>query len=118
MFMEDKKKQRRKPKPRSTEVETKHRIDSVYKLLAEGQSRTQIVQFVCEKWGVTDRTADNYMRDARKLLLADCEMERPAWIAEALQRLRVIEQKAMAKNQPASAINAINLQAKLIGIEL
>ena len=45
-------------------------------------------------------------------------MERPAWIAEALQRLRVIEQKAMAKNQPASAINAINLQAKLIGIEL
>ena len=103
---------------RSTKVEYEHRVNAVYKLLSEGNSRTQVVQFVCEKWGVSDRTADEYAKAARKKLLHDCEMERPAWIAEALQRLRVIEQKAMAKNQPASAINAINLQAKLIGIEL
>jgi hypothetical protein len=103
---------------RSTKVESAHRVNAVYKLLAEGYSRTQITQFCSEKWGVTERTADEYSRFAREKLLHDCEMERPAWIAEALQRLRVIEQKAMAKNQPASAINAINLQAKLIGIEL
>jgi hypothetical protein len=58
------------------------------------------------------------MRRAREKLMEDCELERPAWIAEALQRLRIVEQQAMKKNQPASAINAIQLQAKLIGIEL
>ena len=103
---------------RSTKVETEHRVAAVYKLLSEGNSRAQVFHFVVEKWGVSERMGDEYMKHARKKLLADCEMERPAWIAEALQRLRVIEQKAMAKNQPASAINAINLQAKLIGIQL
>ena len=103
---------------RSTKTEYEFRVAATYKLLAEGNSRGQILQFVSDKWGVTERTGDAYIAAARKKLLSDCEMERPAWIAEALQRLRVIEQKAMAKNQPASAINAINLQAKLIGIEL
>ena len=103
---------------RSTKVESEHRVNAVYKLLSEGHSRSQVIQFCSEKWGVTDRTGDQYMKYAREKLLADCEMERPAWIAEALQRLRIIEQQAMKKNQPASAINAINLQAKLIGIQL
>lgn len=103
---------------RSTKLEAEHRVNACYKLLAQGQSRTQIVVFCAEKFGIGERQTENYIARAREKLLEDCEMERPAWIAEALQRLRVIEQKAMDKNQPASAINAINLQAKLIGIEL
>ncbi len=103
---------------KSTNLEVTHRVNAVYKLLAEGQSRTQVLQFCSEKWGVGERQGENYVARAREKLINDCEMERPAWIAEALQRLRTIEQKAMAKNQPASAINAITLQAKLIGIEL
>lgn len=103
---------------KSTKLEVLHRVNSVYKLLAEGQSRTQVLQFCSEKWGVGERQGEIYLARAREKLTDDCEMERPAWIAEALQRLRTIEQKAMAKNQPASAINAITLQAKLIGIQL
>ena len=103
---------------RSTKLEAEHRVNACYKLLAQGQSRTQIVVFCAEKFGIGERQTENYIARAREKLLEDCEMERPAWIAEALQRLRVIEQKAMDKNQPASAINAITLQAKLIGIQL
>ena len=103
---------------RSTKVETEHRINAVYKLLSEGQSRSQVIQFVSEKWGVTDRTADQYMQRAREKLLEDCEMERPAWIAEALQRLRTYEQAAYKQKQNQTAINSIQAQAKLIGIDL
>ena len=103
---------------RSTKVETEHRVNAVYKLLSEGQSRSQIIQFVSEKWGVTDRTADQYMARAREKLLEDCEMERPAWIAEALQRLRTYEQAAYKQKQNQTAINSIQAQAKLIGIDL
>ena len=45
---------------------------------------------------------DTYIAEARDKLLADCELERPAWVAEALQRLRVLEQKASKKNQTES----------------
>ena len=103
---------------RSTKVETEHRVNTVYKLLSEGNSRSQVIQFCSEKWGVTDRQGDTYMARAREKLLADCEMERPAWIAEALQRLRTYEQAAYKEKQNQTAINSIQAQAKLIGIEL
>ena len=46
-------------------------------------------------------------------------MERPAWIAEALQRLRTYEQAAYKKRQnQVTAINSVQAQAKLIGIDL
>ena len=103
---------------RSTKVEAAHRVNAVYKLLSEGNSRGQIIQFCSDKWGVTDRTADEYTRVAREKLLADCEMERPAWIAEALQRLRTYEQAAYKQKQNQTAINSVQAQAKLIGVEL
>ena len=103
---------------RSTKVETEHRINAVYKLLSEGQSRSQVIQFCSEKWGVTDRQGETYMARAREKLMEDCEMECPAWIAEALQRLRTYEQAAYKQKQNQTAINSIQAQAKLIGIDL
>jgi uncharacterized protein YoaH (UPF0181 family) len=103
---------------RSTKVETEHRINAIYKLLSQGYSRGQVVQFCAEKWGVSDRQSDTYMQRAREKLLEDCEMERPAWIAEALQRLRTYEQAAFKEKQNQTAINSVQAQARLIGIEL
>lgn len=104
--------------PRTSAVEVEHRTNAIYKLLSQGYSRGQVLQFCAEKWGVSDRQSDNYMQRAREKLLADCEMERPAWIAEALQRLRTYEQAAFKEKQNQTAINSVQAQAKLIGIEL
>lgn len=103
---------------RSTKVEKNYRVDTVYKLLSEGHSRGQILQFGSSEWGVTDRQVDTYIAEAREKLLADAEMERPAWVAEALQRLRVYEQAAYKQKQNQTAINAVQAAAKLIGIEM
>ena len=102
---------------KSTKIEVNHRVNTCYKLLAEGQSRTQILQFSSDHWRITERQAETYLARAREKLLEDAEMERPAWVAEALQRLRVLEQKAAKKNQTQCAINSIALQAKLIGLD-
>ena len=75
---------------RSTKVEKNFRVDTVYKLLSEGNSRGQILQFAANQWNVSDRQVDTYIAEARDKLLADCELERPAWVAEALQRLRTL----------------------------
>ncbi len=103
---------------RSTKTETYHRVNAVYKALAENSSRGQIIQFCSEKWGVTERQADTYIARAREKLLEDCEMERPAWIAEALARLRTYEKAAYKEKQNQTAINSVQAQAKLIGIDL
>ena len=103
---------------RSTATETKFRVDAVYKLLADGWSRGQIVQFASDEWGVTDRQADTYIARAREILLADADMQRPAWLAEALSRLRNYEQQAAKRGQLSVAVNSVQTQAKLIGFEL
>ena len=45
-------------------------------------------------------------------------MERPAWIAQALTKLQGYEKKAQDNKQIQTAINSLQLQAKLIGLTL
>lgn len=103
---------------RSTAAEVNFRIDTVYGLLTEGQSRGQIVQFCAKQWNIDNRQADNYIKRARIRLEEDAAMTRPSWIAEALGRARTYEQSAYKRGQTQVALNAIQLQAKLIGLEI
>lgn len=103
---------------RSTAAEVNFRVDTVYGLLTEGQSRGQIIQFCANQWNVDTRQIDNYIKRARIRLEEDAAMTRPSWIAEALGRLRTYEQSAYKRGQTQVAINAVQLQAKLIGLEI
>ena len=103
---------------RSTAAEVNFRVDTVYGLLTEGQSRGQIVQFGSKQWNITPRQVDDYIQRARIRLEEDAAMTRPSWIAEALGRARTYEQSAYKRGQTQVALNAIQLQAKLIGLEI
>ena len=103
---------------RSTAAEVNFRVDTIYGLLTEGQSRGQIVQFAANQWKCSARQADEYIQRARIRLEEDAAMTRPSWIAEALGRLRTYEQSAYKRGQTQVAINAVQLQAKLIGLDL
>ena len=103
---------------RSTAAEINFRVDTIYGLLTEGMSRGQIVQFCANQWNLRDRQADEYIQRARIRLEQDADMARPAWLAEALRRLRTYEQSAYKRGQTQVALNAVQLQAKLIGFDL
>ena len=103
---------------RSTAAEVNFRVDTVYGLLTEGQSRGQIVHFAANQWNVDARQVDNYIKRARIRLEEDAAMTRPSWIAEALGRLRTYEQSAYKRGQTQVALNSVQLQAKLIGLEI
>ena len=103
---------------RSTAAEVNFRVDTVYGLLTEGQSRGQIVQFGSNQWKCSARQVDEYIQRARIRLEEDAAMTRPSWIAEALGRARTYEQSAYKRGQTQVALNAIQLQAKLIGLEI
>ena len=91
-------------------------MDAVYGLLCDGRSRGDIVQFAAEKWKVSDRQADTYIKRAREALEKDAELTRPAFLAEVLGRLRNIEQQASRRGQLMSALGAIRLQCELVGL--
>jgi hypothetical protein len=100
---------------RSTKAEKDFRIATVYGLLCEGSSRAQIIQYAADNWEISERAADNYIAWARQHIAEDCNMSRQAFLAESVVGLRQIRQAAQKRGQHQVALNAIRLQAELIG---
>ena len=101
---------------KATNAESNLRTNTVYGLLVDGKSRGDIVRFCAETWDLKDRQADTYIAKARALIEHDCELSRPQFLAEALAGLRSIRGQAERRGQMQVAINAIRLQAELIGL--
>ena len=101
---------------RSTAAEKQARIAVIYKHLADGWSRAQIVEYTAEAWGLGTRQTDTLIAEARTRLADDCQMDRQQFLAEALQRLRTVEQAAMKRGQLMTAVTAIEKQCRLVGL--
>ena len=100
-----------------TNTEADQRVNAVYDLIVRAHSRTQIVRFASETWGVGARQTEHYMARARQLLALDAELERPQWLAAALARLLEYERRASDKDQISIALKALEDQAKLLQFE-
>ena len=101
---------------RVTKAEATLRTQEVYGLLSHGYSRAQILQETAG-WGIAERTVDVYIQKARELLEEDCNIARPAYLAELLQRLRTYEIAAAKRGQYQVAVNSASQQAKLVGLD-
>ena len=101
---------------KSTNAEMELRVKEVYGLLTQSYSRAQILQHAADMWGCSVRQADTYIARAREILEQDCAMSRPAFLAEALVRLRRLEQRAESRGQLQVAVNAVRLQTELVGL--
>lgn len=73
---------------KTSEHERIRRIHEVYRLLVKGASRFRILQHASKQWGVSDRTADTYMAEARKLLEKELAIARPDWLSQSLAEIQ------------------------------
>ena len=103
---------------KSTNIEIDERINTVYKLLLEGNSRTQILQYGADTWDLKDRQVEEYIKRARDYQRLDAELERPEWLHESLSALKDIQRKATTRQQYSTALNAIEMQARLLRFEM
>ena len=103
---------------RKTAAEVEQRIAVVYGLLTDGRSRYEVMQFIADEtdWGISERQIDNYIQGARDRLMKDCQMEREAFMAEALQGYRSIRNQAERKGQLMVAKSCIDAQIALVGL--
>lgn len=91
-------------------------MKAIYGLLCDGKSRGDILQFAAETWDLKTRMTDDLIARAREALAKDCELTRPAFLAEVLARLRNYERQAASKGQLMVAIGAVRLQTELVGL--
>ena len=103
---------------KSTNIEIDERINTVYKLLLEGNSRTQILQYGADTGDLKDRQMEEYIKRARDYQRLDAELERPEWLHESLSALKDIQRKATTRQQYSTALKAIEMQARLLRFEM
>lgn len=101
---------------KSTKLESSLKVDEIYGRLTKGQSRTRIVQDCSKAWGCSSRQIDTYLARAREMLLEDCNMQRPALLAEMISGIRDIRENAERRGQHQVALNAVRLMADLVGL--
>ena len=85
-------------------------------MLCDGKSRTDIIRNCSELWEVGERTADNYIAEARVKLEDDCRMSREAFMAEALAGYRSIREQAERRGQLMCSKQALDAMVQLVGL--
>ena len=108
--------QEKKKKGRCTASEMIFRVDTVYGLLCNAASRSEVLQFCADNFGLKERQGDELIAKARAKLEADANLTRQAFLAECLGRLRNYEQQAAKRGQLQVATNAVRLQTELTGL--
>ena len=103
---------------RTSNAEKEQRVAMVYGLLTDGRSRFEILQFAANDsdWDVSTRTVDSYIACARDRMMKDCEIQREAFMAEALQGYRSIRTQAERRGQLMVAKSCIDAQIALVGL--
>ena len=97
----------------SSKAETLIRAQRFARIIANGGRRSDCVRYASENWGVSERTADNYLEQARAALKADWDIERPQMIADLLAQCSTLQMEARRAGQYHIALGAINTAAKL-----
>jgi hypothetical protein len=100
----------------SSRAEKVLRVRKFVEIIAAGGRRSDCVQYASEHWGVTSRTAEDYLAEARDQLRADWDVQRPQMVADLLSQCATLQQEAREKGQLHIALGCINTAAKLAQI--
>ena len=92
------------------------RVDTIYGMLCDGKSRTDILRQGTELWSCSERTLDSYIAKARVKLEEDCRMSREAFMAEALAGYRSLREQAERRGQLMCAKQCLDAQIALVGL--
>ena len=98
---------------RTSKNEHEFRVNKVARLMSVGTVRSDILQFASAEWGVTQRTVDSYISDAREILKQDFDIDRRQFTAEVLAQYASLAKEARKSGQPTVALGCINSMAKV-----
>ncbi len=101
------------PRRRSSRAELGLRVNRVARLLANGGTRSDVLQYASTQWECSTRTTDDYIRRAREILCKDWELDRRVFTAELLSQLASLQKEARKTNQLNCALGAINSAARI-----
>lgn len=93
-------------------------LGEVRRLLSMGKQRHEICRVLSIKWGLSDRTIDRRISDARAAQVAELEgLDRKQLAAQLISAAQEILGEARETRQLSNALGALSFVARLTGLE-
>lgn len=80
---------------KATNAEMQRRVNEVAKMLADGATRPEILEFASKKWNIGRASIDNLIKRANEAFEEESTFVREAEFGKALRRLNTLYAKAM-----------------------
>jgi hypothetical protein len=90
---------------KATNAEVEQRISKVFSMLVEGASYGEIVRHAAEKWKLSDRQTDTYIKRAKIQLSEHAQVERAEEFGKALARLSDLYKRALKLHDFRTALS-------------
>lgn len=112
--MEDMKKE--KP-AKATNAQIELRLKEVYGMVANGKSRSYIVRYASEHWGISDRQVDNYLQRVHEQIKEDFgERDRLKLVNRQLAKINRLYAKNIENETLYECRLLIELENKMLGL--
>ena len=99
-----------------TKVEKKARVEELADMIVKGYSKRELKRHVQQRWGLSEDSANLYIREARDVVKDDLvDLDRTDMLASKVQMLEQIARDSVASGRENNAIGAIRLLAELTG---
>jgi len=99
--------------PRCTKAEKEFRTARFARMMANGATRSDLLQYAAKEWGLKQRQSDEYIALATKRLEEDFNLDRQAFAAILLSQLNVVHKKGMEQSNLQAVLGCINTAAKI-----
>ena len=100
-------------KTRCTAAEKQFRTMRFARMIANGATRSDLLQYGAQEWGLSSRMVDEYRSFAMKELEEDWNFDRQAYAAVLLSQLNIVHKKSMEGGNLAVTLGCINTAAKI-----
>ena len=100
-------------KTRCTAAEKQFRTMRFARMIANGATRSDLLQYGAQEWGLSSRMVDDYRSFAMKELEADWNLDRHAYAAVLLSQLNIVHKKSMEGGNLSVTLGCINTAAKI-----
>ena len=100
-----------------TKVEKAQRVSECVQLISSGATTSNLVRYCADKWGLGRRQAEVYIAEARKIIIADVDMDRKIVVAEMIATCKVLIRKGMQTGNYSTVLGAMNRISALCGLD-
>lgn len=106
----------REKNKRCTKAMKAMRMARIQRMIAQGANAMDIVQYCGQEWGLSQRHARTYWREALEGLKEHIEMDRAEFAAVLLAQVSDLQKKTSSRQNDAVTLGCINTAAKIAGL--